>query len=184
MRRVTPLLTAALFLVGVMGGYATTQGEQPAGVQAMTTTPTAGEFAVRLAQKMKLVGEAATTEQAVAALRTAGLLDREPLNAGAPLTEREVVRMTSTLKLGLITQSPDRHFSIEQTDTFFTVFGSALQQSGVGRIDATGSLGGARALAAASSIMNGSGPPHDRNGADPRTKGKGKKKGLSAHFPD
>jgi len=153
-------------------------------VHAETAGPTVGEFAVRLAQQLKLLGEIATPDQAVAALRTTGVLDSEPLNVRKPLTEREVVRMTSTLKLGLTTQNPDRRFSSAQTDTFFTVFSPAFQQGGSGRIVGTESLVGARALAAASSIMNGSRPPHDRNGADPRTKGKGKKKGLSAHFPD
>jgi len=170
--------------LGIAGGYAITQAKLPAGVPAEPVAPTVGEFAVRLASQMKLTTEVATPEQALAALRTAGLVDGEPLSLGAPLTERMVVRLTNPLKLGLTTQSPDRQFSREQSDTFFSVFSGALRQ-GVGRTSGAGSLGGARALAAASTIMNGVEPPDDGGqGADPLTKGKGKKKGLSPGDPD
>jgi hypothetical protein len=179
--------------LGVAGGYAITQAKLQAGVQAEPAAPTVGEFAVRLASQMKLTKEVATPEQALTALRAAGLVGGEPLNLGAPLTESTVVRLTNPLKLGLTTQSPDRQFSREQTNTFFSVFAGALRQ-GAGRTSGAGSLGGVRALAAASSIMNGSEPPDDggqgagpcgdSKGANPCERGRGKKKGLSPDDPD
>lgn len=184
MRRVTPLVTTGVLLLGVAGGYAITQAKVAAGVRAETTVPTVGEFAVRLASQMKLTAEVATPEQAFSALRSAGLVDGEPLNLGAPLTERTVVRLTNPLKLGLTTQNPDRRFSHEQTNTFFSVFAGTLRQ-GAGRMSGEGSLGGLRSFSVASSILNGDGPPDDgEQGADPLSKGKGKKKGLSPADPD
>ena len=184
MRRVTPLVTAVALLLGVAGGYAITQSKLSAGAKAEPVAPTVGEFAVRLASKMNLSSEVSTPEQALAALRAAGVVSGEPLNLGAPLTESAIVRLTSPLKLGLTTQSPDRKFSREQTDTFFSVFSGTLRK-GVGKTSGTQSLGGVRVLAAASTILNGSEPPDDGGqGADPLTKGKGKKKGLSPGDPD
>jgi len=181
--------------LGVAGGYAITQAKLSAGVQAEPAAPTVGEFALRLASQMKLTNEVATPEQAIAALRTAGLMDREPLNLGAPLTERAVVRLTNPLKLGLTTQNPDRGFSREQTNTFFSVFAGTLRQ-GSGRTRGVGSLGGVQALWVASSIMNGSEPAADDDGgegadpcgddhgANPCERGRGKKIGLSPSDPE
>lgn len=172
MKRVFPLVAAGALLLGIAGGFAIT-GSNDRPVPASSTVPTVGDFLHRYATAMGLVDREATPEQALAALRTSGALGWEPINLGADLTENDVVRITSALNLGLKTATPERPYSAEQTDIFFTVFSPVMANSATGSsfvsLDGIGNNG--------EDAM-----PEDFPGKfDPRTKGGGK--GLSRNFP-
>ncbi|HET6373350.1 MAG TPA: hypothetical protein VFG76_08585 [Candidatus Polarisedimenticolia bacterium] len=189
MKRVLPLVTAGLLLAGGAAGFAVTGGGQQVPNRRELIAPTIGEFVLQYARTARLVGSDATADQALEALRATGMIGREPVALSAPLTERDVVQLTRNLKLGLATQSPDRRFSREQADTFFSVFGSVLAGGKGGKIHGEGILAGTASTSGsggqdANDDDDDHGDDDFNNGADPRTKGKGKKKGLSPDDPD
>ncbi len=181
MKRAIPFVAAAALLVGSAPGrvVGAATGSAPPIVQE---GPSVGEFVLRYAQSMRLVPGEATPDQAVAALRKAGALETSPIVMSAALTEADVVRVSKGLKLGLTTRAPERRFTRDQVDTFFAVFGPALAKGQPGR------PGNAALLAGGLSADAGSDGDDDDDdfgdGADPLTKGKGKKKGLSPNGSD
>ncbi len=160
MKRVLPLVAVALLLIGF------------AGVFAVDKPITVGDFALRYAKALRLAGEGSTPDQALEALRAAGVLNAEKLRLDARLTEGDVVLISESMNLGIATDNPEREFSLSQTDTFFEVFGSALT------LDTMNSELVLTPEEDAHKVKT-----RNPNAADPRLRGKGKKKGLSAHFP-
>lgn len=126
---------------------------------------TVGRFLVEI---VSAKGPAATSpDQAARTLRAAGYqLPNLPLDAA--LTEGAVTEIAIALGIKVTTRSPNAQFSGSQVDAFLTTFGPEIR----GGCQPQGNGNG-----------NGQG---NGNGADPRTKGKGWKKGLykSHHQPD
>ncbi len=177
MRKMLPLLAVAILLVGFAGVFAVTQADREAKTPAVTkaSSPTVGEFLVRYARTMRLAGESSTPEQALMALQAAGVLGSARWDLHAALTEGAVVRISETMMLGLESENRDRAFSRRQTDTFFEVFNPVLENGQLGDPNNPFIL-----LEAAGHDV---GHPRNPKAADPRERGKGKKLGLSPHFP-
>ena len=183
MRRVLPLFAVGLLLVGIVGVFSVTQAT---GGKLAGDTPTVGEFVVRYARTVGLAGDRTSAEDALGALRASGMVGTSPVSLDSRLTEGDVVRLTSSANLGIASRNASKEFTRVQTNTFFSVFGTSLKGSGgAGTVGA--SLNNPGHDKKDTTIGTNDCPP-DTNpnsckGVDPRTRGKGKKKGLSNHFP-
>ncbi|HET9481014.1 MAG TPA: hypothetical protein VFP98_04590 [Candidatus Polarisedimenticolia bacterium] len=145
-------------------GASVTPGDRQGGLAA-AEQPTVGDFITRYAQTMNLAQDP-TQEEALALLRGAGLIGAEEIDLSAPVTEGLVVDVSVRSGLAISSRSPEKPISSRQMNRYFSAFGSKI---------AGGPQWGA--FAAGENAVR---PP---NAADPRTKGRGKKKGLSPHFP-
>lgn len=177
MRLLVPTAIVALIFASISPTSAA--GEKSGGGSGsaeMTDTLSVGEFLVQYAQTMRLAGENTTAEVALAALLAAGAIADGTFELKAPLSEGDLVRITNSMNLGISTDKPDRLFTKAQVLTFFTFFAPVLQNGRIGDPNNLLLLG----------VGNGCPPacnPNNGKGADPRTRGKGKKEGLSNHFP-
>lgn len=168
------LIGAGILLIGAAGAVAVSPAEPQASAGVQGDAPLVGDFLVGYARAMGLVGEKATPEQALSALRAMGVVGADPVNLTGRLTEGDVVRI-SRKHLKVTTTAPERAFSSAQVKEFFDVFGGEIRQ--ISRGDDRGALSRGVSRAAAGVVER---PPQ---AADPATKGKGKHKGLSDHFP-
>lgn len=174
-------LVQTAFVVYIFASISPTSeaGEKPgggSGIADMADTPSVGEFLVQYAQTMRLAGESATADVALAALLAAGAVADRTFELKAPLSEGDVVRITSSMNLGISTEKPDQPFTKAQVLTFFTIFAPVLQNGHIGDPNNLLLLGVGSGCPPACNTHNG-------KGADPRTRGKGRKEGLSNHFP-
>jgi hypothetical protein len=176
MRRLLPLVAVGILLVGFVGVLCVTQATNRSPTSA--EAPTNGEFVRGFAQSIGLANQSTSPSQALVTLRAGGMLGSEPINLDAPLTEGLVARLSQGVKLAVATNNPDREFSRIEANTYFSVFGTALAGSSTGGTGTTpGMVNG--------SMFQPDDVDHERNpnAADPRERGKGKKVGLSNHFP-
>ncbi len=185
-KRALVLVVSGALLLWAAAGFAISSS-QPAPTRTSSTAPTVGDFVVDYATTMRLVSSGATQEQALAALRAAGVLGAQRIDLTAPLTERDVVLLSGAMNLGLTTRHPDRVFTQEQSDLFFDVFGRALREGRAGKLN-TGLLGGA-AGTGSGGLLDGDDDddddgsmPEEKPGTDPRDN-PGRKKGISTNFP-
>jgi len=81
---------------------------------------TVGNFVQRLADSKNL--ESTDGWTALASLRAAGVSMPADLQLTEPLTEGHVARISRALGLDVSTNRPDRAFSVEQVDRFFSAF--------------------------------------------------------------
>jgi hypothetical protein len=122
-------------------------------VAAAGANLTVGDFVVKIAKAKQL--DAPNAGAAVSSLRAAGF-NMPALDLNKPLTEGTVVQISKSFGISVSTTRPDAQFDTAQVDSYFAAFGTQLNTTPGGGTDTT--AGG--------------------NGADPLTKGKGKKKGL------
>lgn len=176
MRRVLPLFAVGLLLVGLVGVFAVTHAT---GSKVAYDTPSIGEFVARYAQSVGLAGDRTSPEEALGALRASGLVGTSPVSLDSRLTEGAVVRLTESANLGISSRNPTREFSRAQTNTFFSVFSSSLQGVALGSNGNGKGRGTDASVSTCPPLTN----PNNCKGVDPRTRGKGKKKGISNHFP-
>jgi hypothetical protein len=115
---------------------------------------TVGDFLVSLAGAAGLDASSQTAAQN--SLRDAGW-GLPDLNLGAMLTEGDVVAIAASGGLKVTTSTPQASFDQSRVQSFLTAFGPTINAEGA---------------------HADSHPAPWDHGADPRTKGKGKKKGL------
>jgi len=119
---------------------------------ALAAQPTVGDLYMELAS---LRGIAADSPIAAQTGLVSSGVDLPALDVSKTLTQGDVVDISRRFGLKLSTSRPNDEFSSEEMDGFVSGFGDEI---------------GGRAAA--------EGYDPDKNGADPLTKGKGKKKGL------
>jgi len=182
MKRTLPLIAVGLLLAGIVGVVAATQANSR---KAVNDTPTVGEFVRMYARSVGLAGERTSAEDSLGALRTSGMIGTSPLSLDSRLTEGDVVRLTTGANLGISTQNASREFTRAQTNTFFSVFKSSLSGPPAQGITPVGSssITGSVVNTIDSDCPSGTNP-NNCIGTDPRDTGKGKKVGLSNHFPN
>jgi hypothetical protein len=119
-----------------------------------------GDFVVRIAETKNL--SASTPSVAASSLRQAGY--RLPaIDLGSVLTEGDVVGISNSLGIRVTTGQPDATFGETQVNNFFAAFSVELNTAAD---PSSGDEFGTDVIG------------NNGNGADPRDKGKGKKKGL------
>lgn len=126
---------------------------------AAAATPTVSDLVVTIANANGL--QPADGPEAVSQLRNLGA-NLPVLNLSAPLTERSVVLVSSAFGVRVTTQRPANRFSADEMQQLVAAFGDQFD------------LG----PGAGSGDNSAKGSKNPGQGADPRTKGKGKKKGL------
>ena len=117
-------------------------------------TVTVGDFVMELARVKGL--SASSAAQAKASIESTGVT-LPVADFGRVLTQGDVVAIGNAAGLNLSSSTPEAAFTGDQVDAFLVVLAPEL-----GATDGDNSTDGA----------------YNDNGADPRTKGKGKKKGL------
>jgi hypothetical protein len=127
-----------------------------AALPAAAATPTVSDLVVTIANANGL--QPADGAEAVSQLRGLGA-NLPVLDLSAPLTERNVVLVSSAFGVRVTTQRPADRFSSGEMRQLVSAFGDQFNLGPDGGSDDNATQGGG-------------------NGADPRTKGKGKKKGL------
>lgn len=125
---------------------------------AAQTQVTWGEFGVEIAKARNVAANDAST--AWSALEADGV--RLPsVDFGERMTQRDVVRLSEIIGINLTSSTPDAPFTSDQMRAFMVSFAPELAGE-----------------TADQGMDGGTDVPGNGNGADPRTKGKGKKKGL------
>ena len=117
-----------------------------------------GEFGVEIAKARNVASSDAQT--AWSSLEAEGV--RLPnVDLGARMTQRDVVQLSELIGINLTSSTPDEAFTSDQMRAFMVSFAPEISGDTGGQTEA-----------------GGTDVPGKGNGADPRTKGKGKKKGL------
>jgi hypothetical protein len=172
------LLAIGIFAVGAAVTLAV-PGGSPGGQAAGTLSsgPTVGDFVLKYAGALGLAGQNSKAEEARGALRKAGIIGSEPLDLNAPLTEGDVVRLSSS-QLRVTTESPERLFTHKKVAEFFDVFGSDLKQ-----FARRGSQASASSSSGSMPVPSGDDVFAIKDVPGNGGKGKGKGKGQSPHEP-